>query len=65
MTWLPIESAPKDGSLFLTYSPDGVYNQGIDLAEYDSQNAIFCKHGCGWQYVTHWQPLPPPPVSRD
>lgn len=61
MEWQPIETAPKDGSTFLTFTPDSDYNGGFDFAEYDLELEDFCKHGCGWQYVTAWMPLPPGP----
>lgn len=61
MDWQPIETAPRDGCVFLTFTPDSQYNQGIDFAEYDLRDEMFCKHGCGWRYATHWMPLPEPP----
>jgi hypothetical protein len=57
--WLPIESAPKDGTLILAYyeawcAPAyGVirFCAGSWIDAFDIE----------WGTPTHWQPLPPPP----
>lgn len=61
--WRPIKTAPKDGSTFIVYSPDSTYQGGFDFAEYDTQSEMFCKYGCGWDYATHWMPLPAKPTA--
>lgn len=62
MEWLPIESAPRDGTLVFLYEPhscggfmfvgvlalDGVWRNNLDL---EVQNP------------THWMPLPPTPTD--
>ena len=63
--WQPIETAPKDGTVFLSFgiSPDGgvlfAYGKGFGVTRWDSGN------GGRWQggpaYPTHWQQLPEPP----
>lgn len=58
MDWQPKETAPRDGSWFLTYSPDS--SSPYDVASFDVEYDDFCKYGCGWQYVSHWAPLQPP-----
>lgn len=61
--WQPIETAPRDGTWFLAYSPDGIT---LGVARW---------HGGGWAdssdpyddchewRLTHWQPLPTPPMN--
>ena len=60
MNWRTIDSAPKDGSTFLTFMPGNCIN--YDFAEWDEDYGEFCKHGCGWDMATHWMPLPAPPA---
>lgn len=65
--WRDIESAPKDGQTFITYSPP--FHEGmeghVDTAGYMPDKGEFWKGGCCWDSVTHWRPLdiplPPPP----
>lgn len=61
--WKPIGTAPKDGTPFLTFSPElatGPYG-GVDVAGFDDEEAAFWKFRCGFDSVTHWMPLPEPP----
>lgn len=64
--WRPIETAPKDGSTFITYSPP--FREGedpdIDTAGYIIAEDEFWKCGCGFQYVTHWTPMVRPVVGE-
>lgn len=71
-TWMPIETAPKDGTWFLAWRPgvgrpvDCMYfvcwrtfNEPLRRGHYHPRS------GAGWNLdpaPTHWQPLPPPPV---
>lgn len=57
--WPLIDTAPRDGSWFVTYTPGGDPDARYDLARFDSQLEEFCKVGCGFQYVQRWFPLPP------
>lgn len=57
--WLPIESAPKDGSEILLLSRKGRIANGCWMTATDKVGAWM------WPYVlqepTHWMPLPQPP----
>jgi hypothetical protein len=62
--WRPIETAPKDGTDFLAYSQDLGAN---DLTPFISlcschPDAGFCT--CEIRTVTHWRPLPSPPITQ-
>lgn len=57
--WQPIETAPESGEWFMTYSPDA--DDPFDFAVFDREQGHFCKVCCGYQYATHWMPMPPPP----
>lgn len=76
--WLPIESAPKDGTEILAYekecvfitswddSPDGCinYHKGF----YSGRKGFGSKGAPLLDYPTHWQPLPAapnPPIAGD
>lgn len=71
--WLPIETAPKDGTEVILYAPDdGVYSGWFDTWD---DFMISKKNISGWVTdwndefqvanncidPTHWQPLPEPP----
>ena len=67
--WLPIESAPRDGTAFLGYCPT--------RGGYVADQRYIVVYWSGWgggtwsptigrshfaeSEITHWQPLPPPP----
>lgn len=69
--WQPIETAPKDGTVFLAYTVD----EGIDFFHWqdlggDSSAPVGWRSGFITVYreddeegPTHWMPLPAPPVS--
>ncbi len=61
--WQPIETAPKDGSEFLTIIPaeEGKHGPLYDTAYWSEEFEDFIQHGCGFEFVTHWMPLPEPP----
>lgn len=66
--WQPIETAPKDGTDILAWSPFG---HGCLVVSFDDSETP------GWPWLTldgpnyaattftHWQPLPPPPRPCD
>lgn len=65
--WLPIETAPKDGTRVLLRS-----KWGVEIAHYDNE-CVWLGPGGHWvtfynrsdteeaEHPTHWQPLPSPP----
>lgn len=59
--WMPIETAPRDRPI-LTYRGAGF----IAVAEYAlAGGSLWCvTDGMNIVNVTHWQPLPKPPVSQ-
>ena len=70
MEWMPIESAPKDGSAIVLSNGGGVwvgkykpvYHTGFVPS--DPWFSIMLTHsymGVAPNNPTHWQPLPPPP----
>ena len=63
--WWPIETAPKDGSRVLTFSPNGEScgYRAVDI-NYFKRDVWQCTNERAWP-PTHWMPLPlPPPQGR-
>lgn len=61
-TWQPIETAPKDGSDVLVFNPmTGPYVSRFTDGEWPLHFWGF--PGVWYPGVTHWMPLPPPPVG--
>jgi hypothetical protein len=61
--WLPIESAPRDGTLMLCYLP---YNGGFITQTYwhvDGREGVWFDES-GEICPTHWRPLPTPPGTK-
>jgi hypothetical protein len=68
MSWQPIETAPKDVPLIVWAEFHG--EESAFVAKYESEYEWWEVQGVGgyeWEteisYPTHWQPLPPAPVS--
>lgn len=66
--WRPIETAPKDWTDVLVFSPEheGFNCDGVFSAFYDTDEAGWSTHGPGHSirlHPTHWQPLPTPPEA--
>jgi hypothetical protein len=59
VNWLPIESAPRDGTEIAVYAParHGLQSMVSKCAWHP--DAGFCIDEL--REPTHWQPLPPPP----
>ena len=70
--WLPIETAPKDGTKILLYGLCwGEIEYGRDapdivVGEYNNGHFVLSEGECYIVYVkaTHWMPLPPPPEGE-
>jgi hypothetical protein len=66
--WMPIESAPKDGSDFIGY---GDYIAMIYYSEWWEGHKLVkgfkmsFTHDYAGKNYTHWQPLPQPPEKSD
>lgn len=72
--WLPIDSAPKDGTVLLLHVPES-RAQGRVVMGYWSATDEEPEEDCWYMCcgldaasmidvpVTHWQPLPPPPTQ--
>ena len=64
--WQPIETAPKGGTYFIAYSDKSVtithhlIHWSTDFLE--QNEAWRDAGGYEYDYLTHWQPLPPPPT---
>ena len=64
--WMPIETAPKDGSSFL-----GVSGHWIITMHWHRIQQCFASCGPSYERIpadeqpTHWQPLPPPPTTGE
>ena len=68
--WQSIETAPKDGTLFLGYrDSDGCVREAYRVQRDDCE--MWCFGGSSgaeniapWLKPTHWMPLPPPPENE-
>lgn len=58
--WQPIETAPRDGTHFLTYRPDRIQEAWWKS---DSELGGFGFTYAGYSFPTHWMPLPKPPIA--
>jgi hypothetical protein len=66
--WLPIETAPKDGTAVLLWLPDGFWlnDENVVTGFWSEDDWYFSdtdSHPIGafGKAVTHWMPLPEPP----
>lgn len=63
MKWLPIETAPKDGTRVMVFRMH--YLEDIAVCFYsNSQKEWVPVNGSVFPSGTHWMPLPPPPLSN-
>lgn len=73
--WMPIETAPKDGTPLLLYggdhdSPSDYWGEelpsNIAVAWFCNKKWRYCSYHSGyygeWVNPTHWMPLPNPPA---
>jgi hypothetical protein len=69
MTWQPIETAPKDGTVVIVrgfYDADGEVSMKAAAAQYDKR-WMRDNNGYGYTvscYPTHWMPLPELPTGE-
>ncbi len=77
--WLPINTAPRDGTWFLITDQDGRIEAGrYNPVTYHAYEAVgdglyrrIERDGYAWEgfsnfhRATHWLPVPPPPVSNN
>jgi hypothetical protein len=70
--WMPIETAPKDGTRILAYQPDGQW-RGNNPDRRERQEVVYwhqpgnpAADGFWMPYLrpTHWMPLPAPPTAE-
>lgn len=75
--WMPIETAPKDGKPFLAIGPDYNWPEVLKWEAYDEDVAeevgepgyftfadeLLANVADSPDDLTHWQPLPKPPVQ--
>ena len=67
--WMPIETAPKDGTDVLLFTKEGIIQGYFTYFEWD-QTVVYATYdgsGCVAFYrePTHWMPLPPPPKTEE
>jgi hypothetical protein len=68
--WQPIETAPKDGTRVLFYTPECLQTGWLAfIAEsfYDKHGYLNDVHVAQWQdglEPTHWMPSPKPPATE-
>ena len=65
--WLPIGTAPKDGTSFLASIVIGGGMPEIEMAEYNVENSEWRTYAYDppnieERWMTHWMPLPEPPA---
>lgn len=71
--WQPIETAPRDGSDVIGFGnnfgdPTGAQGHHHGIVHWDDHYSDFMDSGESWSrmsYLTHWMPLPPPPITEE
>lgn len=67
--WLPIETAPKDGTQILAFARAKLSGDFFGVTQWaDAEPAFNSVAGWFWEYAirpTHWMPLPDPPTPRE
>lgn len=61
--WQPIETAPKDGTLYLALSTK-VDTEYIGVMRMSYVNGYPCAEVMGCCFPTHWMPLPAAPERK-
>lgn len=57
--WQPIETAPDEGEV-IAFHP----KRGVVVTQADGRWWRLCRGPKDIRSVTHWQPLPPPPIGE-
>lgn len=63
--WQPIATAPRDETLFLATGLDGGSGPDRHVAIVFCDGAGFFDDFDEYTYLTHWMPLPAPPVEKE
>lgn len=63
MEWQPIETAPRDGSDCIFFTPKYGGQQTISFL-YPNKQRLEMGHNHVAQQFTHWMPLPNPPKGE-
>jgi hypothetical protein len=64
--WLPIESAPRDGTVVWAFNGEQdrmKWIQGADYALWIYEEEVMSNIDPDPHQPTHWMPLPPPPTK--
>jgi len=65
LTWQPIETAPKDGTVILTLRKNGRIAPAVWYDNpFGDKNTVIDNSSGKWWTVTHWMPLPEPPKEQ-
>lgn len=64
VTWMPIDTAPRDGTLVMVYVKSKIGDTWIDVGRYTGGKHKWLS-GSDVIYPTHWQPLPQPPKEGE
>jgi hypothetical protein len=68
MTWQPIETAPKDGTLILLANIEDIHDPWVVCGQWNKGAGWYNQFACAGNgdckiRPTHWMPLPPPPEA--
>ena len=64
MNWQPIGTAPKDGTVVILMSILNGKIVNVRQCTFNGLGWYEPYSGAGFNYPTHWMPLPPPPKEQ-